>query len=263
MTQIPGFPELSTTVVGSGPGILLAHGASGSIADNYGTLVPVLAEGHTVVGPDYPGSGATPRAAGGLTLDELADALVASAVGAGVETFTVIGFSLGTTVAVRAAARHPERVRGLVLAAGFAKADNQIELSLGLWEHLLRSGDAEGFARIRAVNGFSVEFLNGLPAELLAQLLDLGPAGLPLGVIEQAALGRAADTREDLAGITVPTLVVAPTRDILVDPVNSRYLAEHIPGARYAELDSGHVVMAERPAEWQELIEKFLSEHGL
>ncbi|MFI6511011.1 alpha/beta fold hydrolase [Streptosporangium sp. NPDC050855] len=260
MTQIP---ELATTVVGSGPGILLAHGASGSVADNYGALTQVLAEGHTVVGSDYPGSGATPRAASGFTLDELADAVVSAAVGAGVETFTVIGFSLGTTVAVRVATRHPERVRGLVLTAGFAKADNQIELSLGLWQHLLERGDAEGFARMRTVNGFSVEFLNGLPEEQFAQLLDLGPAGLPLGVVEQAALGRTADTRGDLAAITVPTLVIATTRDFLVAPANSRYLADRIPGARYAEVDAGHVVMAERPAEWQELIEKFLAEHDL
>ncbi|MBG0831368.1 alpha/beta hydrolase [Planomonospora sp. ID67723] len=257
------IPDLATTVIGSGPGILLAHGASGSVADNYGTLLPVLAEDHTVVGPDYPGSGATPRAAAGFTLDELADAVVSCAINAGVETFTVIGFSLGTTVAVRAAARHPERVHGLVLTAGFAKADNQIDLSLGLWEHLLNRGDAEGFARMRTVNGFSVEFLNGLPEEQFAELLDLGPAGLPLGVVEQAALGRSADTRQDLAGITVPTLVIAATRDILVDPANSRYLADHIPGARYAEVDAGHVVMAEQPAEWQGLIEKFLVEHGL
>ncbi|MFC4063072.1 alpha/beta fold hydrolase [Planomonospora corallina] len=257
------IPELSTTVAGSGPGILLAHGASGSVADNYGTLLPVLAADHTVVGPDYPGSGATPRAAAGFTLDELTDAVVSSAVEAGVETFTVIGFSLGTTVAVRAAARYPQRVRGLVLAAGFARADNQIDLSLGLWEHLLERGDAEGFARMRAVNGFSLGFLNGLPAEQLAELLAPDPAGPPLGVMEQAALGRSADTRDDLAGITVPTLVIATTRDALVDPANSRYLADRIPGARYAEVDSGHVVMAERPAEWQELVGKFLAEHGL
>ncbi|MGC5013396.1 alpha/beta fold hydrolase [Streptosporangium sp. DT93] len=257
------IPDLATTVTGSGPGILLAHGASGSVADNYGALIPVLARGHTVVGSDYPGSGATPRAAEGFTLDELTDAVVSSAVGAGVETFTVIGFSLGTAVAVRAATRHPERVRGLVLTAGFARADNQIDLSLGLWEHLLNRGDTEGFARMRAVNGFSVEFLNGLSEEEFAALLDPGPAGPPLGVVEQAALGRSADTREDLAAITVPTLVVGTTRDVLVAPANSRYLADHIRGARHAEVEAGHVVMAERPAEWQELIEKFLAEHGL
>ncbi|MBB5934801.1 pimeloyl-ACP methyl ester carboxylesterase [Streptomyces zagrosensis] len=63
---------LSTQVTGSGPGLLLAHGASGSIEGNFVPLIPALAAGHTVVAPDYPGSGATPRATGPLMLDGLA-----------------------------------------------------------------------------------------------------------------------------------------------------------------------------------------------
>ncbi|MEV0028437.1 alpha/beta hydrolase [Nocardia sp. NPDC050793] len=71
---------------------------------------------------DYPGDDTR------LDLDALADALVAAAVDAHVEAFTVIGFSLGTAVAVRAAVRHPGRVRGLLLAAGFAKPDNRARI---------------------------------------------------------------------------------------------------------------------------------------
>ncbi|TBO56311.1 alpha/beta fold hydrolase [Streptomyces kasugaensis] len=103
MAQIPAasLPPLSTTVTGpaTGPGILLAHGATGSIEGNYAELIPALAaSGHRVVAPDYPGSGRTPRAADPLTLNGLADALVAEAVRGGLETFTLIGFSLGTAV---------------------------------------------------------------------------------------------------------------------------------------------------------------------
>src|SRR5438477_11071253 len=99
--QTPGsaLPRLSTTVAGApdGPGILLAHGATGSVRSNYEELIPVLAaSGHRIVAPDYPGSGDTPRADGPSTLDALADALVAEAGAAGLDTFTLIGFSMGT-----------------------------------------------------------------------------------------------------------------------------------------------------------------------
>src|SRR5207247_169483 len=49
------LPRLSTVVAGpvGGPGVLLAHGATGSVQDNYGTLIPALtATGHRVVAPD-------------------------------------------------------------------------------------------------------------------------------------------------------------------------------------------------------------------
>jgi pimeloyl-ACP methyl ester carboxylesterase len=102
-------------VRGSGPGLLLAHGGGGSIQGNYGSIIDDLATTHTVIGPDYPGAGETPRSAVPLRLDDVADALVRTAVDAGVDRFTILGYSLGTAVAVRAARRHPERVTGLVL----------------------------------------------------------------------------------------------------------------------------------------------------
>ncbi|WP_030676854.1 alpha/beta fold hydrolase [Streptomyces rimosus] len=275
MTQIPAaaprLPALSTTVTPADPGtvpaahgILLAHGATGSIADNYADLIPALAAtGHTVVAPDYPGSGRTPRADGPLDLDALADALVAEAVAAGVETFTLIGFSLGTAVSVRAAARHPERVRGLVLTAGLAKPDHRANIWLDLWLRLLDRGDYAGFAQARALSGLSPEALNALPPAELATALDPDPALPPAGSAEQGALVKEVDTTGDLAGITVPTLVIATTLDQLIHPSHSRYLAEHIPGAEYAEIATGHVPMAERPEEWQVLILKFLAEQAL
>ncbi|MFF4741336.1 alpha/beta fold hydrolase [Streptomyces sp. NPDC001262] len=261
MTNIPA---LHTTVTGSGPGILLAHGATGSIADNYAALAPALAAaGHTVVAPGYPGSGETPRATAPLTLDGLADAVVERAVAAGVETFTLVGFSLGTAVSVRAAARHPERVRGLVLTAGLARPDRHADITLGLWAHLLERGDHAAFARSRTLTGWSRRHLNGLPQAEADALLTPDPALWPAGSAEQTALVRTVDTTGDLPGIAVPTLVVATTEDELLHPSHSRYLADHIPGAEYAEIAAGHVVMHERYAEWEELILDFLRRHAL
>ncbi len=260
MTQIPA---LSTSVIGSGPGLLLAHGAGGGIEGNYAPILPALAAAHTVVAPDYPGSGATPRATGGLTADVLADAIVAEADRAGLETFTLIGYSLGTLVSVRAAARHPERVRGLVLTAGLARPDNRTRASLHLWQKLLAEGDLQAFARFVALSGFGEDFYNALPEDRVGPFLDQIAATVPPGASEQAGAVATADTTADLAGISVPTLVIAPTQDTLVSPANSRYLAAHIPGAEYAEIPTGHIPMAERPEEWQKLITDFLDRHGL
>jgi pimeloyl-ACP methyl ester carboxylesterase len=51
---------LARTRLGSGPGLLLAHGAGSSTANTYGPILEGLAARHTVVGIDYPGSGDTP-----------------------------------------------------------------------------------------------------------------------------------------------------------------------------------------------------------
>ncbi|MET9291240.1 alpha/beta hydrolase [Streptomyces sp. NPDC003077] len=251
---------------GSAPsrGILLAHGATGSIADNFTGLIPVLtASGHTVVAPDYPGSGETPRAEEPLTLDALADAIVAEAVEAGVETFTLLGFSVGTAVSVRAAVRHPERVRGLVLTAGFVRPDARARLWSELWLRLLANEDYAGLARARAIAAWGPRYLDAMSPEQREAVLDPRPELLQPGTAEQTALIAEVDAVDDLPRVSVPTLVISTSQDGLIHPDGSRYLADHIPGAEYAELETGHLPMAERPEEWHELIETFLAKHGL
>ncbi|MDQ0376977.1 alpha/beta fold hydrolase [Amycolatopsis thermophila] len=244
-------------VRGSGPGLLLAHGAGGGIEANYGPILDDLARTHTVVGPDYPGSGATPRSDRPLDLDSLADSLVATAVSAGVDRFTILGYSLGTAVAVRAATRHPERVTGLVLTAGFAHPTNQMRLAVDVWRALLDQENQELLAKYLTFAATGGRFLNSLsPADLDAAV---GGLVVPPGTPDQVDLVAAVDTRAELARIAVPALVIGTRQDVLVPAEVQRALADGIPGAEYVEIESGHLMQIEARDDWLAHIQKFLS----
>jgi pimeloyl-ACP methyl ester carboxylesterase len=249
----------SHVVLGSGPGLLLAHGGGGGITGNFGPLLSDLATTHTVVGPDYPGSGATPRSSEPLVLDDLADGLVRAAVDAGVERFAVLGYSLGTAVAVRIATRHPERVTGLVLTAGFAHPDNRLRLAAQVWRALLDTGDRELTARTLTLLAMGRPTLDALePAALdaaIAGLADFLPPGSP----EQVDLVASVDTRAELGRIAVPTLVIATTEDGLTGVGLSRELAAGIPGAELVEVAAGHGITTEAPGAWLAAIRSLLA----
>lgn len=70
------------------------------------------------------------------------------------------------------------------------------------------------------------------------------------------------DARVDIGSllplIRAPTLVVGCAQDYLVPVSNARALHEGIAGSSYAEVDSGHVVLLERPAEIATLIRDFI-----
>src|SRR3954454_8033245 len=118
---LPGFAARYCDVKGSrlrvfeageGPVVVLLHGLGGA-ASNWTAVAPPLAEGARVVVPELPGhGGSSALPAPVATLDaygeRVAGVLDAPAV--------VAGHSLGGLVALGLAVRHPEIVRGLVLA---------------------------------------------------------------------------------------------------------------------------------------------------
>ncbi|MGW5424266.1 alpha/beta fold hydrolase [Streptomyces sp. NPDC003943] len=250
------------TVLGSGPGLVLAHGAGSSIAGTYGPILEGLAAGHTVVGVDYPGSGDTPRSTTPLDIDEVADQLVAAAVAEGLDTFALHGYSLGGPVAIRAAARHPERVTALVLTATMAHPNNQQALTIRVWGKLAATGDRRLVSEFLFPHALSPQAIEAMPAEQLEEVLTYAAAEVADGTLEHADLAGRIDVRDDLAAIGVPTLVISTTADHIAPPALHRHLADTIPGAQLTEIPTGHLPMVESPEEWQNLITDFLAEHN-
>ncbi|WP_432133614.1 MULTISPECIES: alpha/beta fold hydrolase [unclassified Streptomyces] len=238
-------------------GLVLAHGAGGSVAANYGPVMDTLTAGRTVVGADYPGTGGTPRSDRPLELDALADGLVAAADAAGLDRFAVSGYSLGAPVAVRLATRHPDRVTALVLTAPFAHADAELRLNARVWQALCGTGDPDTLGRFLLARCLSPAALDAMtPHELEAAAKETG-ATAPEGAADHVDLVIRADVRADLDRIDVPALVVSPVDDGLVPPRLHRAVAAGIPGARLVEVPGGHLPFVECPAEWGALISEF------
>ncbi|MGW7816804.1 alpha/beta fold hydrolase [Streptomyces puniciscabiei] len=238
----------------SRPALLLAHGAGGSVDRNYGPVMDRLTARYTVIGADHPGAGSTPRATGPLELDGLADRLAAAADAEGVERFAVSGYSLGGAVAIRLAARYPERVTGLVLTAPFARADARLRLTARVWRTLVESGDPDTLGRFLLAHALSPAALEAMaPRELEAAVKETG-TDVPEGTPEHVELVERLDVTADLARIGVPTLVVSPVDDRLVPPRLHRAVATGIPGARLAEIPGGHLTFAEQPDRWVALL---------
>ncbi|MGW1804821.1 alpha/beta fold hydrolase [Streptomyces sp. NPDC002078] len=236
------------------PALLLAHGAGGSLERNYGPVMDRLTARYTVIGADYPGAGSTPRATRPLELDDLADQLVAVADAEGIERFGLSGYPLGGPVAIRLAARHPERVTGLVLTAPLARADAQVRLTARVWRTLVESGDPDTLGRFLFAHALSPAALEAMtPEELEAAVKERG-AAVPEGTPEHVELVERLDVTAGPGRIAVPKLVVSPVDDQLIPPWLHRAAAEGIPGARLVEIPGGHLASAEHPEQWAALL---------
>lgn len=249
---------VSYTTAGQGPGLVFVAGTGLAAQLNFGHLVDAFSGSHTVVLPDYAGSGETVDDGGPLTVGALAGQIAAAAEDAVDGRVDLVGFSLGAVVAAAVAATRPDLVRRLVLIAGWPDRDDaRHQLAIDLWLRLERT-DHDLFTRFLQLACFSAPFLSGLGEEGLAGLLAGAPPILP-GMRRHMELDLVADVTALLPRIAAPTLVVGLTRDFVVPVERARQLHEAIAGSRFAEIDSGHVVVFERPAELVTLLHDFLT----
>jgi pimeloyl-ACP methyl ester carboxylesterase len=259
---MPTTTAAGTTVhystAGTGPGLVLVPGTGLSAQINYGHLLDAFTASRTVVLADYAGGGETTDPGGELTVDVLAEqiaaATAAASPGAPVD---LVGYSLGAVVAAAVAATRPELVRRLVLVAGWPDAgDARHDLNIDLWLRLEQT-DHDLLNRFLAVQVFGAPFLSMIGEPGVRQFIEAGPPITP-GMRRHLEVDRSADLSGLLGRITAPTLVVGLTRDQVIPVERVRALHAAIAGAEYAEIDSGHGVVFERPEELVATVQKFV-----
>ncbi len=102
---------------GTGKPIIVIHGAYMTI-EAMGAIIPALAESHQVIAVELQGHGRTEDITGRpLTYESLADDIDSLMAHLNIETADIFGFSMGGSVALEVALRHPERVNKLILVS--------------------------------------------------------------------------------------------------------------------------------------------------
>lgn len=249
----------SVTTIGNpgGPVVMFVHGF-GCDQGMWSRIVPYFADAYRIVLFDHVGAGHSDPAAyesgkysslGGYAEDllELCDAL-------NLEDVTLIAHSVGSMMAVTAAGLEPRRFKRLILLApspcyidepssgyvgGFSAQDI---------DELLSSMDNNYFAWAAAI----APMVMGTP--------DRPQLGLELaGSFCQTSPGPArdfarvtflSDSRDLLAAVTVPTLVLQCSDDALAPVEVGRYLSMRIPDCALVQLQAtGHCPHVSAPVE--------------
>lgn len=201
--------------------------------------------GYAVLAPDLPGHGLS----GGKPLSsvtEMADWVVALLDAVNAKQARLVGHSLGSLIAVEAAARHPERVASLGLI-GTATAMPVSEALLKAAKE--NSPDAIAMMTIwgfgsRAALGGSLSPGNWMIGKGVRVLEATKPGVL----YTDLAASNAYDAKEAAPKIKVPTTIVLGERDLMTPMRNGKALAALIPGAKIVVLPAaGHMMLAEKP----------------
>ncbi|NRG17454.1 alpha/beta fold hydrolase [Rhizobiales bacterium] len=237
--------------------LILLHGI-GAGAEMFSPQLDGLSDRFTVIAWNMPGYGGTPLD-GEMTFEGLSDALLALIDHLGIEKANLLGHSIGGMIAQEFYARHPERVRSLILSgttSAFGSRDGEFQ---------------KKFVSDRLAPLDAGKTIPELAASFVPHLV--GSASLPSAIdIARVAMSRLSpetyrevirclatfDRREELSRISVPTLLIAGEEDTNAPLKSMKRIAEQIEGARFEALAGiGHLAPLEAPDAYNGLIKSF------
>ncbi len=239
-----------------GPVLVMVHGFSANL-ETWEPWVRRLGADYRIITLDLPGHGLT-RAPDGYTLKRsgFVDIVDETTRELGVERFVLIGNSMGGGVAWNYALAHPDRVQGIVLvdAAGWPRdgADKDESpvafriLRNPVGRFLVRDLDASAMTRAGLRDAFEPQPELATP-EMVARYVEMarapGHKDIILNLMSDYDPADAA-TKEKLAAIRAPTLIMHGDTDRLIPVSAARKFGDAIPGARVIIYEkTGHIPM--------------------
>lgn len=244
---------------GVGADVVLSH-ALGMDLRSWDALAAALAPTHRVLRPDHRGHGSSPAPAGPYTMDALVEDAAAWLRVHAAGPVIWVGLSMGGMVGLGLAIRHPQLLRGLVVAHSCA---HYPEAARAAWDQRIATVAANGIAAIAdtvMARYFHAAFRAQHPeveAAARATLLATDPTGY-LGCCHAV---RNVDWRDGLADIVCPTLVIAGALDQGAPIPLSEAIAHGVPRARLQVLqEASHIGPLEQPKRFEAILRGFLED---
>jgi pimeloyl-ACP methyl ester carboxylesterase/DNA-binding CsgD family transcriptional regulator len=196
---------------------------------------------------DKRGTGLSDRTGELPTIEQRMDDVRAVMDAAGADRAALMGISEGAAMCAVFAATYPERTAGLVMYGAYAKREWHPDYP---WaptadqRQKFYEAIEQGWGGVVDLDTLAPSTAGDEPfrqwwARYLRQSASPGSA------IALARMNTAIDIRHVLPAIRTPTLILHRTGDLDIDVGGARYLAGHIPGARYVELPGDdHLVFA-------------------
>jgi pimeloyl-ACP methyl ester carboxylesterase len=244
-------PNLTWDAVGprDGPPIVFVHGALMG-RSVWQPQIDVLADQFRCISVDLPGHGTQRELQ--FELDQAADGVLRAIDSAAGGRATLVGLSLGGYVAMTVAGRHPEKVRGLVIAGSTREPTGVSRLAFLLYASALRAVP-ESIVQTVALAMFRRRYGGVVAAAITAGGHFARGGGYAVRRIAGERF------RERLVAFGGPILVINGNLDLVFRIGAGRFLAG-VPGVTSHVIPrAGHLSNVDRPEVFTGLLQEFVA----
>lgn len=213
--------ELYHERLGEGPPLVLLHGAMGTIESCFAGLIPLLTSTFEVIPVELQAHGRSPDADRPLTFDGMARDVAALLDRLELPKASILGYSIGSMVALHLALQRPELVERLVLTGGTAYRTD------GMYPQMLD-----------ALKDFDPAMMDGSPWHDAYRAVAPDPDGWRnlVNKIHDLDLVEVELSPEDLAALGIPMQLIIADGDI-VRPEHTLDLFRHLGGCVPGDLE--------------------------
>jgi pimeloyl-ACP methyl ester carboxylesterase len=247
--------ELHVAETGDGDVALVFLHYWGGSSRTWTGVIEALGGHWRTVAYDHRGWGESQKTGEDFSLNAMTEDAAALIAALGLKRYVLVGNSMGGKVAQKLAARQPAGLEALVLVAPAPPTP----IGLSPEEKSMRLASYES---AETVNGM----LNALLTRPVSEEVRERTIADTMRACEPAKRawvdsGMAEDVGEDVRRISVPTLVITGTRDVVdPEPVLRREIGGRLPQARFVVLEGiGHFSPIEAPSEVAVAIATFLA----
>jgi pimeloyl-ACP methyl ester carboxylesterase len=260
-----GEHRLYYEIHGDGPDPLLC--VMGLAADTLAWALQAhpFGERHRTVIFDNRDVGRSSLAEGPYEIRDMAQDAIGLADGLGLDSFHLLGVSMGGAISQEIALAVPERVRTLTLAVSWAWSGAWTKKNAEIRGRHVQDTSREDLIDELMLLTCSEEFFENAEAVawLRQVMLDNPHPQPPEAFARQVDACSRHDTRDRLGSLSMPVHVIGAEHDLLLPVWKSRKLAELVPGSKLTVLeDAPHGINVERAEEFNRTVLDFIAEQS-
>jgi len=257
--------DVAYRVFGKGYPLVLIMGYSGTMDLWQPRVLASLARRYRVIIFDNRGMGETPSSEKPFSIEQFADDTAGLLDALGIKQAHVLGWSMGTNIALEFALRYPEKVNKLILYAADCGGKEAIQPSAEVVQAMTDTSGTEEERGMRMLKTlFPEQWLkvNPDPGKYFPPVTE---SSSPENIRRQwDAMMKWAGAYSRLKQIRQRTLLITGADDVSTPPANSLMLAGEIPGARLVQINgAGHGLMYQFPDEFSKTLLLFLEDRPI
>jgi 3-oxoadipate enol-lactonase len=235
------------------PWLVFSHSLACSVR-MWDPQIAAFKDRYRILAYDMRGHGQSAAPAGPYTLDMLAHDVLALMKELKIDRARYVGLSIGGMIGQHLALKDAKRFEKMVLAD---TGHTQTPETIRQWEERIRIAEAQGMKPLVAgtmERWFTPAFRERPEAKRIAELIAATPVAGYVGC-GQAIMKL--NTTGQLKDIKLPVLAITGEADAAA--AGTRYLGEHIPGAKFVNIpQAAHIANIEQPEKFNQSLRDFL-----